>query len=78
MTTSARQRVDSTPNPIRLAAPRMAWRLAQIARDQFWAARRAADRPAMIYWSARENVLRRRAYDRMAIGALPACASAQT
>jgi len=56
----------------------MASRLAQIARDHFWAARRAADRPAMIYWSARENVLRRRAYDRMAIGALPACASAQT
>lgn len=35
---------------------------AEIARDCFWAARAVGDRHAMIYWSARENLLRRAAH----------------
>ena len=50
----------------------MASRLAKLARDQFWAARRAVDRPAMVHWSVRENALRRRAHGLTAIGAVPA------
>ena len=38
----------------------------EIARDHFWAARKAGDRCAMTVWSARENTLRRAAH-----GALP-------
>jgi hypothetical protein len=37
-------------------------RLARDACDPFWAARRAGDRAAMVHWSARESILRRRAY----------------
>ena len=60
---------DQSPSQATLLA---ASRLAQIARDQFWVARRAGDRPAMIHWSVWENVLRRRAHGLTALGALPA------
>ena len=45
---------------------------ASFARDQFWAARRAGDRPAMIRWSARESELRRVAHGLTAPAPLPA------
>ena len=60
---------DQSPCQATLLA---ASRLAQIARDQFWAARRSGDRAAMIHWSVREIVLRRRAHGLTALGALPA------
>ena len=44
----------------------------EIARDRFWAARKAGDRCAMIFWSARENTLRRAAH-----AALPGAGPAQ-
>ena len=47
-------------------------RLAQLARDQFWTARRAGDRAAMVHWSARESILRRRAWRQTALIPLPA------
>ena len=50
-------------------------RLARDACDQFWAARRAGDRAAMIHWSARESILRRRAYRLTALIPLPADAT---
>ena len=58
------------------AAPTAASRLAQIARDQFWAARRAGDRPGMIRWSAKESVLRRQAHSVTAPMPMPAYARA--
>ena len=50
-------------------------RLASDACDQFWAARRAGDRAAMVHWSARESILRRRAYRLTAPIPLPANAT---
>ncbi len=47
-------------------------RLASDACDQFWAARRAGDRAAMVHWSARESILRRRAYRLTALIPRPA------
>jgi hypothetical protein len=46
-------------------------RLARDACDQFWAARRAGDRAAMVHWSARESVLRHRTYGLTAPTPLP-------
>jgi len=43
----------------------------KLARDRFWAARHAGDRPAMIHWSAKEGALRRRAHGLTAMGPLP-------
>ena len=77
MINSTRLRMGQPVVATHQASCKAASSLAQIARDQFWAALRDGDRPAMIYWSARENVLRRRAYGRMAIGALPARISGQ-
>ena len=42
---------------------------AQIACDNFWAARDAGDRRAMTYWSARENAVRRAAHGAPQAGA---------
>ena len=53
-----------------------AWNLPRFARDQFWTARRAGDRPAMIHWSARESDLRRAAHGLTALAPLPAGARA--
>ncbi len=50
--------------------------LARFARDQFWAARHAGDRLAMIHWSARESELRRIAHGLTALAPLPAGARA--
>ena len=47
-------------------------RLARDACEQFWAARRAGDRAAMVHWSARESILRRRAWRLTALIPLPA------
>ena len=72
MTASDLRRLRQTSMPCDHASFLAAFRLARIARDQFWVARRAGDRPAMIRWSARESVLRRRAHGLMAISPLPA------
>ena len=45
---------------------------ARRARDQFWTARHAGDRPAMIHWSARESELRRGAHGLTALAPLRA------
>lgn len=55
-----RQPIDRRLKPAKPAISTAASRLAQLAREQFWAARRVGDGPAMIHWSARESVLRRR------------------
>ena len=62
MITSERLPMGQTADATNQASAIAASRLAQIARDQFWTARRAGDRPAMIHWSAKESVLRRRAH----------------
>ena len=62
MMNSTRLPMGQTVNGTHQASSKVTSSLAQIARDQFWAARRAGDRPAMIHWSARESVLRRRAH----------------
>ena len=54
---------DTTPQYSILPASR----LASHACDQFWAARRAGNRAAMAYWSARESVLRRLAHGGTAV-----------
>jgi hypothetical protein len=50
-------------------------RLARDACDQFWAARRAGGRAAMVHWSVRQSVLRRRAYRLTTLIHLPADAT---
>jgi hypothetical protein len=62
MTNSRRPPIGQTADDTNKAASTAASRLARIARDQFWAARRAGDRPGMIRWSATESVLRRQAH----------------
>jgi hypothetical protein len=76
MTASDLRRLRQTSMPCDHASFLAAFRLARIARDQFWAARRAGDRPAMIRWSVRENALRRRAHGLTAMSRLPARARA--
>jgi len=62
MMTSERQPMDQTPDTTKQGSSTTASRLASLARDQFWAARRAGNRAAMVHWSARESVLRRRSH----------------
>ena len=62
MMTSKRQPMGPTPDATNEASSTTASRHAQIACDEFWAARRAGNRPDMVLWSARESILRRRAH----------------
>ena len=72
MTTSDLRPMRQAPAATNQAAFLAAWNFAKLARDQFWAARRGGDRPAMIHWSATESALRRRAHGLMAASPLPA------
>ena len=76
MTTSDLRPLRQAPPATNHTSFLAASRLAKLARDQFWAARRVGDRPAMIRWSVRENALRRRAHGLMAMSPLPARARA--
>lgn len=76
MMTSERQSRGQTTDGSNQAWSTAASRLAQIAGDQFWAARRAGDRPAMIHWWTRESVLRRHAHGVTALIPSPAHARA--
>ena len=75
MTTSDLRPLRQAPAATSQAMFLAASRLTQIARDQFWAARRTGDRRAMIHWSAKENALRR-AHGLMAMSPLSAGARA--